>query len=186
EITVYAFNHGQVSLESDAMGAEIAGYINGVELDLVPTGRLGMVTGEQQLVFYWTPPAVGSYVIEAVVDPYDVIAEPDESDNRAVQEVDVVVEQLPVTPTPSGGKSIISQPLIWVPLLVLAIVGAGMFAYYRLRGEEDYLPGYRAETQQQPPGGGPARGATTFRYDPDSGVTYDADTGEVIGEKKKD
>ncbi len=186
EITVYAFNHGQVSLESDAMGAEIAVYINGVELDLVPTGRLGMVTGEQRLVFYWTPPQVGSYVIEAVVDPYDVIAEPDESDNRAVHEVNVVVEQLPVTPTPSGGKSIISQPLIWVPLLVLAIVGAGMFAYYRLRGEEDYLPGYRTETQQQPPGGGPARGATTFRYDPDSGVTYDADTGEVIGEKKKD
>ena len=61
-----------------------------------------------------------------------------------------------------------------------------MFAYYRLRGEEDYLPGYGAETQQQPPSGGPARGSTTFRYDPDSGVTYDADTGEVIGEKKKD
>ena len=121
-----------------------------------------------------------------MIDPYNVIVEPDESDNRAAQEVNVTVEQIPVTPTPSGGGSIISQPLVWVPLLVLAIVGAGMFAYYRLRGEEDYLPGYGAETQQQPPGDGPARGATTFRYDSDSGITYDADTGEVIGEKKKD
>ena len=184
EITVHAFNHGQTNLESDAMGAEVAVYINGVELDLMPTGRLGMVTGEQLLVFYWTPLQVGSYVIEAVIDPYNVIVEPDESDNRVVQEVNVTVEQIPVTPTPSGGESIISQPLVWVPLLVLAIVGAGMFAYYRLRGEEDYLPGYGAEMQQQPPGGGPARGTTTFRYDHDSGITYDAETGEVIGEKK--
>ena len=38
--------------------------------------------------------------------------------------------------------------------------------------------------QQQPSGDGPARGTTTFRYDHDSGITYDAETGEVIGEKK--
>ena len=87
-------------------------------------------------------------------------------------------------PTPSGRDRISSQPLVWVPLLVLAIVGAGMFAYYRLRGEDDYLPGYGADTRQAP-SDGPARGTTTFRYDPDSGITYDAETGEVIGEQKK-
>ena len=67
EITVHAFNHGQANLESDAMGAEVAVYINGVELDLMPTGRLGMVTGEQLLVFYWTPLQVGSDVRTAGV-----------------------------------------------------------------------------------------------------------------------
>ena len=147
------------------------------------TRELDRATGEGILEFFCTPNASGLYIIVAMVDPDNIHDEPNEDDNFATGVVNVTNEEFtPVTPPVIQDDSFITQPIVWVPLAMLAVIGAGMFAYYRLRGDDDFLPGTRGQSEGSAPEQG--SGAATFRYDAESGITYDAETGEVISEKK--
>jgi hypothetical protein len=79
---------------------------------------------------------------------------------------------------------LINEPLVWVPLVLLSVVGLGIFGYSRLGDGGDYLDYYENDDVTS--------NITTkksgFRYDPVTGNTYDSQTGEIIqqGGKKKD
>ncbi len=184
-VIVNAFNFGPEILSE---GAEVIVTGNGTQCEpgLLRTRGLERATGEDNLEFFCTPNATGPYVIEARIDPDNIHDEPNEDDNFATGVVNVTNEEFtPVTPPVIQDDSFITQPIVWVPLATLAVIGAGMFAYYRLRGDDDFLPGTRGR-QSGGSAPGQASGSATFRYDAESGITYDATTGEVIGEKKKD
>ena len=184
-VIVNAFNFGPEILSE---GAEVVVTGSGTQCEpgLQRTRELERATGEDNLEFFCTPNDTGPYVIEAWIDPDNIHDEPNEDDNFATGVVNVTNEEFtPVTPPVVSDDSFITQPIVWVPLATLAIIGAGMFAYYRLRGDDDFLPGTRGR-QSGGSAPGQASGSATFRYDAESGITYDANTGEVIGEKKKD
>ena len=184
-VIVNAFNFGPEILSE---GAEVVVTGSGTQCEpgLQRTRELERATGEDTLEFFCTPNGTGPYVIEARIDPDNIHDEPNEDDNFATGVVNVTNEEFtPVTPPVVSDDSFITQPIVWVPLATLAMIGAGMFAYYRLRGDDDFLPGTRGR-QSGGSAPGQASGSATFRYDAESGITYDANTGEVIGEKKKD
>ena len=182
-VIVHAFNFGQDILSA---GAEVDVWGNNASCgdpSIQRTRELDRATGEDILEFFCTPNASGLYIIVAMVDPDNIHDEPNEDDNFATGVVNVTNEEFtPVVPPVIQDDSFITQPIVWVPLATLAVIGAGMFAYYRLRDDDDFLSGTRRQSGDSAPG--QASSATTFRYDAESGITYDAETGEVIGEKK--
>jgi len=166
-------------------GAELALYINGVMLEDYPdhiylTKPLGRATGEEVHIFYWTPTKVGSYQLEVRIDPDDIIDEHDELDNIAFDEVNVIVDDTVVidSEVKEDDSSLINEPLVWIPLIVLSIAGLGMFAYSRLGDAGDSLDYYDDDIGDQ--GGGSASKQSGFRYDPVTGKTYNSQTNEVI------
>jgi len=73
-------------------------------------------------------------------------------------------------------SSLINEPLVWVPLVLLSVVGLGIFGYSRLGDGGDYFDQYEnddvvSDIQTKQSG---------FRYDPVTGNTYDSQTGEII------
>jgi hypothetical protein len=71
---------------------------------------------------------------------------------------------------------LINEPLVWVPLVLLSVVGLGIFGYSRLGDGGDYFDQYEnddvvSDIQTKQSG---------FRYDPVTGSTYDSQTGEII------
>ena len=79
-------------------------------------------------------------------------------------------------------ESFFDEPLIWAPLIVLGIAGLGMFVYSRLGEEDDYLD--YEESDNAPKIGGVSQ-QSGFRYDPETGQTYNSETGEVIESGRK-
>jgi len=197
EIAVSALNFGpEICCEcpigttfdnsSECIGAEISLFIDGQLVDIYQTKPLGRVNGEEVRKFYWTPLEPGDYYIEAIVDPDDIVDEFNELDNKASAQVTVIEE--PVTeiiePEEEEEDSLISQPLIWIPLAVLSLAGIGMFAYSRLGDGGDYFDEYDTGSVSSEQMKSTQSG---FRYDPVTGNTYDSQTGEIIqqGGKKK-
>jgi subtilase family serine protease len=170
----------------DCIGAEISIFIDGALLEIYQTKPLGRVNGEEIRVFYWQPTAPGTYYLEAIIDPDNVIDEYNELDNRAYAEVNVTVEEFVVVEPEevADEESFFDEPLIWAPLIVLGIAGIGMFVYSRLGEGDDYLE-YYEESDNAPKIGGVSQ-QSGFRYDPETGETYNSETGEVIESGKKD
>jgi hypothetical protein len=170
----------------DCIGAEISIFIDGALLEIYQTKPLGRVIGEEIRVFYWQPTAPGTYYLEAIIDPDNIIDEYNELDNRAYAEVNVTVEEFVVVEPEevADEESFFDEPLIWAPLIVLGIVGLGMFVYSRLGEGDDYLE-YYEESDNAPKIGGVSQ-QSGFRYDPETGETYNSETGEVIESGKKD
>ena len=171
---------------SECIGAEISLYINEELFQIYQTNPLGRVNGEEVHTFTWTPAEPGNYYIEARIDPDNIIDEYNELDNRAYAEVNVTVQEFVVIEPEviEDDSSLINEPLVWVPLVLLSVVGLGIFGYSRLGDGGDYLDYYEDDdiasnvpTKQ-----------SGFRYDPVTGNTYDSQTGEIIqqGGKKKD
>ena len=170
----------------ECIGAEISLFIDGELVDIYQTKPLGRVIGEEVRIFYWQPTEPGTYYIEAVIDPDNIIDEFNELDNRASAEVTVVAEEEVeiVEPEVKEDDSLINQPLIWIPLGVLTVAGIGAFVYSRLGDGGDYFDDYDTDTSSN----NTPSTQSGFRYDPVTGNTYDSQTGEIIqqGGKKKD
>ena len=199
EISVSALNFGPeiccecpegVSFENssaDCIGAEISLFIDGELVDIYQTKPLGRVNGEEIRIFYWQPNEPGDYLIEAIIDPDNIIDEFNELDNKVSAEVTVVVEEIEIIEPEEEEEedSLINQPLIWVPLGILTAAGIGMFAYSRLGDGGDYFDEYDTGTSSNNQLKSTQSG---FRYDPVTGNTYDSQTGEIIqqgGKKNK-
>ena len=198
EIAVSALNFGpEICCEcplgttfdnsSECIGAEISLFIDGELVDIYQTKPLGRVNGEEVRKFYWTPLEPGDYYIEAIVDPDNIVDEFNELDNKASAQVTVIEEPVTevVEPEEEEEDSLISQPLIWIPLAALSLAGIGIFAYSRLGDGGDYFDEYDTGSVSNEQVKGTQSG---FRYDPVTGNTYDSQTGEIIqqGGKKKD
>ena len=170
----------------ECIGAEISLFIDGELVDIYQTKPLGRVIGEEVRVFYWQPTEPGTYYIEAVIDPDNIIDEFNELDNRASAEITVIVEEEVeiIEPEEKDDDSLIDQPLIWIPLGVLTVAGLGIFAYSRLGDGGDYFDDYDTGTSSS----NTPSTQSGFRYDPVTGNTYDSQTGEIIqqGGKEKD
>ena len=170
----------------ECIGAEISLFIDGELVDIYQTKPLGRVIGEEVRIFYWQPTEPGTYYIEAVIDPDNIIDEFNELDNRASAEVIVVAEEEVeiVEPEVKEDDSLINQPLIWIPLGVLTVAGIGAFVYSRLGDGGDYFDDYDTDTSSN----NTPSTQSGFRYDPVTGNTYDSQTGEIIqqGGKNKD
>jgi len=170
----------------ECIGAEISLFIDGELVDIYQTKPLGRVNGEEVRVFYWQPTEPGTYYIEAVIDPDNIIDEYNELDNRVSAEVTVTVEEEVeiIEPEVKEDDSLINQPLIWIPLGVLTVAGIGAFVYSRLGDGGDYFDDYDQGTSSS---NTPSK-QSGFRYDPVTGNTYDSQTGEIIqqGGKNKD
>ena len=164
----------------ECIGAEISLFIDGALLEIYQTKPLGRVIGEEIRVFYWQPTAPGTYYLEAVIDPDNIIDEYNELDNRAYAEVNVTVEEFVVVEPEevADEESFFDEPLIWAPLIVLGIAGLGMFVYSRLGEGDDYLEYYEESDNAQKIGG--VSQQSGFRYDPATGQTINTETGEVI------
>jgi hypothetical protein len=198
EITVSALNFGPeiccecpigIDFENssdECIGAEISLFINEEMFKIYQTSPLGRVNGEEVHKFTWTPTEPGDYYIEARIDPDNIIDEYNELDNTAYAEINVVIEEFVVVEPEivEDDDSLINEPLVWIPLVLLSVVGVGVFAYSRLGDGGDYLDYYENDdlvsdipTKQ-----------SGFRYDPVTGNTYDSQTGEIIqqGGKKED
>ena len=198
EITVSALNFGpEICCEcplgvdfdnssDECNGAEISLFIDGELVEIYRTKPLGRVIGEEIRVFYWKPTVPGDYYIEAIIDPDNIIDEFNELDNKASAEVNVVVEEEIIVELPEKEEesSLINEPLVWIPLVVLSVAGLGLFAYSRLGDGGDYFDNY---PEQGPDSNVPTK-QSGFRYDPVTGNTYDSQTGEIIqqGGKEKD
>ena len=197
EIAVSALNFGpEICCEcplgttfdnsSECIGAEISLFIDGELVDIYQTKPLGRVNGEEVRKFYWTPLEPGDYYIEAIVDPDNIVDEFNELDNKASAQVTVIEEPVTevVEPEEEEEDSLISQPLIWIPLAALSLAGIGIFAYSRLGDGGDYFDEYDTGSVSNEQVKGTQSG---FRYDPVTGNTYDSQTGEIIqqGGKKK-
>ena len=167
----------------DCIGAEISLFIDGALLEIYQTKPLGRVIGEEIRVFYWQPTAPGTYYLEAIIDPDNIIDEYNELDNRAYAEVNVTVEEFVVVEPEevADEESFFDEPLIWAPLIVLGIAGLGMFVYSRLGEGDDYLEYYEESDNAQKIGG--VSQQSGFRYDPATGQTINTETGEVIESK---
>ena len=161
EITVSALNFGpEICCEcpfglsfdnsSECIGAEIAFYIDGELIEIYQTKPLGRVIGEEIRVFYWKPTVPGVYYIEAKIDPsplgctkecFGTIDEYNELDNTASAEITVIVEEEIVVELPEEEEesSLINEPLVWIPLVVLSVAGLGLFAYSRFGDGGDYF-----------------------------------------------
>ena len=171
-------------------GAEIALYIDGVLLEDYPdhiylTKPLARATGEEIHIFYWTPLKLGTYELEVRIDPDNIIDEYDELDNRAFGEVTVIADdRVIVEPeVEEEDSSLIDQPLLWVPLIVLSLGGLGLFAYSRLGDGGDYFDDYGDSDNVQ--SSGVQTQQSGFRYNPETGETIDLKTGEIIGQDGK-
>jgi len=198
EIPVSALNFGPeiccecplgVSFDNssdECIGAEISLFIDGELVDIYQTKPLGRVNGEEIRVFYWKPTEPGTYYIEAIIDPDNIIDEFNELDNRVSAEITVSVEEVEIVEPEKeeDDESLINQPLIWVPLGVLTVAGLGIFAYSRLGDGGDYFDDYDTGTSSS----NTPSTQSGFRYDPVTGNTYDSQTGEIIqqGGKKED
>ena len=163
---------------TDCIGAEISLFIDGELFEIYQTSPLGRVNGEEVRTFFWTPLEEGQYVIEARIDPDDIIDEFDEGDNQASATVNVsiekYVEEEPIV-VDDNDDSLINEPLVWVPLIGLSLAGIGMFIYNRIGDTGDYFDSYEpkqgSEVNSQQSG---------FRYNPETGETIDMRTGEII------
>jgi len=198
EITVSALNFGPeiccecpigidfANSSTECIGAEISLFINEELFKIFQTSPLGRVNGEEVHKFTWTPTEPGNYYIEARIDPDNIIDEYNELDNTAYAEIEVEIEEFVVVEPEikEGDGSLITEPLVWIPLVLLSVVGVGVLAYSRLGDDGDYLDYYENDdlvsnipTKQ-----------SGFRYDPVTGNTYDSQTGEIIqqGGKKED
>ena len=171
-------------------GAEIALYVDGVLLEDYPdhiylTKPLARATGEEIHIFYWTPLKLGTYELEVRIDPDNIIDEYDELDNRAFGEVTVIADdRVIVEPeVEEEDSSLIDQPLLWVPLIVLSLGGLGLFAYSRLGDGGDYFDDYGDSDNVQ--SSGVQTQQSGFRYNPETGETIDLKTGEIIGQDGK-
>ncbi|HJM16919.1 MAG TPA: CARDB domain-containing protein [Candidatus Poseidoniia archaeon] len=171
----------------ECIGAEISLFIDGELVEIYQTSPLGRVIGEEIRVFYWKPTEPGTYYIEAVIDPDNIIDEFNELDNRVSAEITVSVEEVEIVEPEEKEEqeSLINQPLIWIPLGVLTVAGIGAFVYSRLGDGGDYFDDYDTGTSSNAQIPSKQSG---FRYDPVTGNTYDSQTGEIIqqGGKKKD
>ena len=173
----------------DCIGAEISLFIDGALFEIYQTKPLGRVNGEEIRVFYWQPIVPGTYYLEAIIDPDNIIDEYNELDNRAYAEVNVTVEEFVIVEPEevADEESFFNEPLIWAPLIILGIAGVGMFIYSRLGEGDDYLEYYEESDNAQKIGG--VSQQSGFRYDPATGQTINTETGEVIGssiEEEKD
>ena len=82
-------------------------------------------------------------------------------------------------------KTLISEPLVWVPLIGLSLAGIGMFIYNRIGDGGDYFDNYEPNSNQ---GSQVNTQQSGFRYNPETGETIDMRTGEIIqdgGKKDK-
>ena len=162
----------------ECIGAEISLFINEELFTIYQTSPLGRVNGEEIHKFTWTPTEPGNYYIEARIDPDNIIDEYNELDNTAYAEVNVTVQEFVVIEPDVvvDDSSLIDEPLVWIPLVLLSVVGLGIFGYSRLGDGGDYLDYYEddeiASNIQTKQSG--------FRYDPVTGNTYDSQTGEII------
>ena len=192
EISVSALNFGpeiccecpdetmnMSSASSDCIGAEISLFIDGELFEIYQTDPLGRVNGEEIRTFFWTPTEEGQYLIEARIDPDNIIDEFDETDNEASANVNVTIEEY-VEEEPvvvDDEDSLISEPLVWVPLIGLSLAGLGMFIYNRISDGGDYFDSYESKPSQSNQVNSQQSG---FRYNPETGETIDMRTGEVI------
>ena len=199
EISVSALNFGpeiccecpneimnMSSASSDCIGAEISLFIDGELFEIYQTEPLGRVNGEEVRTFFWTPLEAGEYLIEAKIDPDNIIDEFDETDNEASASINVTVEEY-VEEEPvvvEDEDSLISEPLVWVPLIGLSLAGIGMFIYNRIGDSGDYFDSYETNSSE---GSQVNTQQSGFRYNPETGETIDMRTGEIIqqGGKKK-
>ncbi len=200
EISVSALNFGpeiccecpnetmnMSSASSDCIGAEISLFIDGELFEIYQTDPLGRVNGEEVRTFFWTPIEAGEYLIEAKIDPDNIIDEFDETDNEASASVNVTIEEY-VEEEPivvEDEDSLISEPLVWVPLIGLSLAGIGMFIYNRIGDSGDYFDSYETNSNE---GSQVNTQQSGFRYNPETGETVDMRTGEIIqdgGKKNK-
>ena len=173
---------------TDCIGAEISLFIDGELFEIYQTSPLGRVNGEEVRTFFWTPIDVGQYVIEARIDPDDIIDEFDEGDNQASATVNVSIEEYveeePIV-VDDDEDSLIDEPLVWVPLIGLSLAGISMFIYNRIGDTGDYFDSYEPKSNQ---GNEINTKQSGFRYNPETGETIDMRTGEIIqdgGKKDK-
>ena len=171
---------------ADCIGAEISLFIDGELFEIYQTEPLGRVNGEEIRTFFWTPLEAGEYLIEARIDPDNIIDEFDETDNEASANVNVTIEEY-VEEEPvvvDDEDSLINEPLVWVPLIGLSLAGIGAFIYSRIGDGGDYFDNYEPKSSQ---GGQVNTQQSGFRYNPETGETIDMRTGEIIqeGGKKK-
>ena len=113
-------------------GAEISLYIDGELFEIYQTAPLGRVNGEEKRSFFWTPVEPGEYLLEAIIDPDNIIDEFDESDNVNSATVNVTIEEYEeevIELVEEENDPLISNPLVWAPLIGLSIAGIGMFIY---------------------------------------------------------
>ena len=172
---------------ADCIGAEISLFIDGELFEIYQTEPLGRVNGEEIRTFFWTPLTAGEYLIEARIDPDNIIDEFDETDNQASANVNVTIEEY-IEEEPivvEDDDSLISEPLVWIPLIGLSLAGIGMFIYNRIGDGGDYFDNYESDSSQETQVNSQQSG---FRYNPETGETIDMRTGEIIqeGGKKKD
>jgi len=195
EITVSALNFGPEiccecpdetmnisSASSDCIGAEISLFIDGELFEIYQTEPLGRVNGEEVRTFFWTPTKPGQYLLEAKIDPDNIIDEFDETDNEASANVNVTIEEF-VEDEPvvvEDEDSLINEPLVWIPLIGLSIAGIGMFIYNRIGDGSDYFDSYESPSESDVP-----TQQSGFRYNPETGETIDLKTGEIIGKEGK-
>ena len=172
---------------ADCIGAEISLFIDGELFEIYQTEPLGRVNGEEVRTFFWTPLEAGQYLIEARIDPDNIIDEFDETDNEASANVNVTIEEYieeePVVV--DDEDSLISEPLVWVPLIGLSLAGIGMFIYNRIGDGGDYFDNYEPNSNE---GSQVNTQQSGFRYNPETGETIDMRTGEIIqdgGKKDK-
>ena len=165
---------------TDCIGAEISLFIDGELFEIYQTSPLGRVNGEEVRTFFWTPLEEGQYVIEARIDPDDIIDEFDEGDNQASATVNVSIEEYveeePIVVN-DDDDSLINEPFVWVPLIGLSLAGIGMFIYNRIGDTGDYFDSYEPKSNQ---GSEINNQQSGFRYNPETGETIDMRTGEII------
>ena len=172
---------------ADCIGAEISLFIDGELFEIYQTEPLGRVNGEEVRTFFWTPVEPGQYLIEARIDPDNIIDEFDETDNEASANVNVTIEEFVEEEkvVVEDDDSLINEPLVWLPLIGLSIAGIGMFIYNRIGDSGDYFDDYGDSDNLQ--GSGLQKQQSGFRFNPETGETIDLKTGEIIGkEGKKD
>tara|TARA_B100001029_G_scaffold153557_1_gene137229 strand:- start:2349 stop:4970 length:2622 start_codon:yes stop_codon:yes gene_type:complete len=170
---------------ADCIGAEISLFIDGELFEIYQTEPLGRVNGEEIRTFFWTPTEPGQYLIEAKIDPDNIIDEFDETDNEASANVNVTIEEFVEEEkvVVDEDDSLINEPLVWLPLIGLSIAGIGMFIYNRLGDSGDYFDDYGDSDDLQ--SSGVKTQQSGFRYNPETGETIDLKTGEIIGQDGK-
>ena len=198
EITVSALNFGpeiccecpqdtmnMTGASSDCIGAEISLFIDGELFEIYQTEPLGRVNGEEVRTFFWTPVEPGQYLIEAKIDPDNIIDEFDETDNEASANVNVTIEEFVEEEkvVVEDDDSLINEPLVWLPLIGLSIAGIGMFIYNRIGDSGDYFDDYGDSDNLQ--SSGVKTQQSGFRFNPETGETIDLKTGEIIGKDGK-